>query len=414
MTIVSFLLTSSLRCTVSLIPYSSVLHRKPLSNEKKNSLFAQNIVAKTKESFKLSDLYLLESILQSNVRGYETTQLLSKDNNTGSYLLKMDKAFIENISETRPSCLDRLDWIAEILVSGKSGEDFVHNLIQKKLEFQRFSIDYTCIGKFPGTKDYSSKTLLCRVSQCIIGEVSLISSDFIDQLLIVESDDGLYLLQQIQNWKNDNYNSMVDKHWKDRPFQYSSAMNLNIAKIVIDILYDVTMCSSDTDKTNITLLDPTCGSGTFLAYGLEKGLSVTGCDIRDKCVEGTRTNIKFMFPDMDVSDSVSQCDFSAQDIHFEQLVRNHDLCVTNLPWGQNTEVSNEDCNRMILLNVYSHLKSNGYAVIISKQNVDHDILSCGFITLGSVTIPPHGFVLPGNKSQNKSTSDCAISVVTKR
>lgn len=388
---------------------------------KKDSFEQKNqplIIAKTKETFKLSDLYLLESRLQSEIRGYEPTKLLSVDKNTGSYLFEIDHGFIENISEELiPSCLDRLDWMGEVLAFGNSGSELISNLVDMKLQIDDFSLDYKRIGSLPVQKDYASKAIISRVAQCVNGNVSLMPKKSNYQILLVESNAGLHLCKLLQIPSNENNKSIVEKHWKERPFQYSSAMNIHAAKIIIDMLYDITVCSLDEKEDALTLLDPTTGSGTFLAYGLEKGLSVRGHDINHRCIEGAIENINFLFPNADTLCTISQMDYSKLSSNQDN---SHDMCVTNLPWGQNTDIFDKDCNKKILQNVFTHLKPNGYAVIISKQSVKEDITSCGFNSLGSVSIPPLGFVLPDDrkkqsksKQRTNSSSDCTVTIVQK-
>ena len=376
-----------------------------------------SVIAKTKETFKLSDLYLLESQLQSEIRGYDTTKLLSIDKNTGSYLYEIDKGLIQNKPEQLvPSCLYRLDWAGEVLEFGMSGSELIRNLMDTTFQIDDFSLDYIRVGSLPVQKDYTSKTILSRVAQCIDGKVALLSKNSKHQLLLVESNAGLYLCKQLQIPSTEYDKSIVEKHWKRRPFQYSSAMNIHAARIVIDILYDITVCSLVTEENTLKMLDPTSGSGTFLAYGLEKGFSVKGHDINHRCVKGSSENIKFLFPNAGALCSISQMDFSTFSSHQD----NFDMCVTNLPWGQNTVIIDKDCNKKILQNMYTHLKHNGYAVIISKQSVIKEIRSCGFIPLGSVSIPPLGMMLPDDKKKPSKTkqrpnssSDCTVTIVQK-
>lgn len=89
----------------------------------------------------------------------------------------------------------------------------------------------------------------------------------------------------------------------------------------------------------ITFLDPTCGSGTFLACALTSGAAnVQGWDANQNCVNGALHNLEFVFG-RDSANSygynVSLRDASIQkrvDDNFEQ----YDCMVANLPWGQNT------------------------------------------------------------------------------
>jgi len=71
-----------------------------------------------------------------------------------------------------------------------------------------------------------------------------------------------------------------------RPFQDSSiSISPRIARILVNLLGL---------KNNQTVLDPFCGTGTFLIEASILGLNVMGTDKRKECVYGTRKNLQWI------------------------------------------------------------------------------------------------------------------------
>lgn len=326
------------------------------------------IIAKTTETFKLSDLYLMEAQIQATLlesdslntdNMHKYVSALTMDPQTGSYLLEinsnklMDAAYqqanpgnmVNNLE--RPSCLNRLDWIGEVIASGNCGQNLLDQLEMNENNpdllhtINDFTLDYLCMG-YMREKDFSSsKTLTCRIAQSIPSRAVLDAKKAKTNLLLIETSDCIYLTKKYTltsktEQGSDEFN--VAKRWSGRPFQYSSAINPTVAEITMSLLGDLSK-----DNSRVTLLNPTVGSGTFEAFALEKGMDVIGFDINDKCVNGTIKNLQYMFGEDFANKriNIQVNDSTKLDIRLEH---NCNCAVTNLPWGQNTAIENENDN----------------------------------------------------------------------
>lgn len=334
------------------------------------------IIAKTTESFKLSDLYLMEAQIQAtllesdslysdNMHKYVST--LTMDPQTGSYLLEInsnkliDAAYqqvgtgniVHNVE--RPSCLNRLDWIGEVIASGTCGQTLIDQLeISENTtdlldKIHDFTLDYLCMG-YMREKDFStSKTLTCRIAQSIPRRAVLDAKKAKTNLLLIETSDCIYLtkkyiLSSKMEHGSDVFN--VAKRWPGRPFQYSSAINPIVAEITMSLLGDLSK-----DKSRMILFNPTVGSGTFEAFALERGMSVTGFDINDKCVNGTIKNLQYMYGE-DFTNKYIDIRVNDSTRLDKNLELNCNCAVTNLPWGQNTAIENENDNIVSIATSY--------------------------------------------------------------
>mmetsp|Transcript_8692 Transcript_8692/g.16405 ORF Transcript_8692/g.16405 Transcript_8692/m.16405 type:complete len:560 (+) Transcript_8692:32-1711(+) len=189
-----------------------------------------------------------------------------------------------------------------------------------------------------------------------------------DKLLVAEDN------KNNNNKKSDSSSSFL-KRWAGRPFQYSSAVNPMVANILVDLLFDLTVqnhhrscprgvadgedadmnaavAGDEKDRRRIKMLDPTVGSGTFLAFAIKHGMDVMGYDIQPKCVEGTIQNLNYLFHPARHMDSLEDILLCGQiRVGDSTIGKNHsegaatfDCAMTNLPWGQNTKMKNKDDN----------------------------------------------------------------------
>jgi len=194
---------------------------------------------------------------------------------------------------------------------------------------------------------YTAKTLSYRVAQLLSPANAVINpKKALVNLLLIETPKRIYLGRKHETNNNDYYDPLFNKNendlilrvdenqnndvhvlnkWSKRPFQYSSAINPAVAMIVIDTIHDLIQeqreqqqhqhqhyyeVKKKKDNQNIKLepifmMDPTCGSGTFLAFALYKGIHVSGYDINDKCISGVKENLNYMFADQD--DLLTRC-----------------------------------------------------------------------------------------------------------
>jgi predicted Fe-S protein YdhL (DUF1289 family) len=458
------------------------------------------IVAKTVESFKLADLYWLESCVISHYVRTNTNSTTNTNHHqqqkvdslafhhpTASHLLSCWTSTADDASNydtttthredrrymTLPFRNKRIQYIAEILASGYTPLQLIDNIssssmtLRKGINSSLWTLEYDVFERWYNNDDNNnddnddnnnyqnqqdkvcSTMLLCAVSRALPGEPSLSSSSSLLQdnkvgsitpYIIIETSSQLYLAQKLsvrqstiptqdkvnfdlaqqQQQQQQQYISITDQFqslWSKRPFQYSGAINIGVASIIIDMLSDAlqlrqeqhqqlhtrvsSMDSIDNTNNNMMstskkqritrILDPTCGSGTFLALALMIWcgkyttatatatdssndtviVEATGIDSNYKCARGTMANLRHIFglstsddddgddDDDDVirkwtlnlspatgrltSTSSSALPLSQVTIHANDSVNlstfildKFDCAVANLPWNRNT------------------------------------------------------------------------------
>jgi hypothetical protein len=373
-----------------------------------------------------SSLFLL------TVHDDDAPQMWSKDDDNSTFL---------------PSSIRRFEWKARVLARGETAPGLLDSIrslddLGIRDDAGGWILDYTRLQSSTAPPrnnkrdavEYNSKTLMCCVAQSIDVQAALDPRQASDRLLLVDTGShGLFLVQKLVTQKNGNGSSSSDvsflSKWKQRPFQYSSSINLNVAMIVVDLLLDLvrqrqqqrTNKTNDTnDNDSIRLLDPTCGSGTFLAAAIDRRVTmVHGWDVNQRCVEGARRNLEAVGRDDVVSIECQVCLRSAGQKRqpSESNTKMFDCMVANLPWGQNTLEYYEE-NGKIIQNLPPFLVKGAPCAFVTKTSDATKLLeSAGYRILGSANIPQRDFARPkGNKKRledreesDKGTSNCVVT-----
>lgn len=461
-------------------------------------------VGKTMESFKLADLYWLESHVMAlcNQEGKGEIQKLAFHHPTASYLLgynitspNVDKCVkMKNL----PFRSHRFQYSAEVIASGQTPEEFIHNVVLETKTKQDgtskfWTLDHDIIEPYrdpaQNKRTFTSSMLMCALSRALPPEPILSVQEKnceIVPYIIIETYSRIYLGEKISTNTLTPFGlkQIIAKEfrssWSRRPFQYSGAINLDIAFAAIDILGDLVGINSPHANSQATsarkegceamnrkvrMIDPTCGSGTFLGVALkvwgkenDLDLEVVGVDSNPKCALGTAQNLERMFLgdhkpqvkngkeiwELILTPSAKATLFTGDSTSLIPSLgeEKFDCGVANLPWNRNTyEFRGQDSdhderstNHKILQAVTSILKPGASLVVISGErkgdNSYFDTRQClidiGVDIIGQVSVPPAGFFLPKSEKKNMNrdrekgmsdevavkSSDCVITVAS--
>jgi Putative RNA methylase family UPF0020 len=400
-----------LRWIVASIPLSYALTTKsPIENF---------FLAKTKETFKFADLQFLEARLECQSDVWKnsgialTCERLLLDAATGSTLfgiysnVSLDKFTTEN--ENIPSSWRRCEWMVQVLAHSESASDLVQSLREQGgIFFQDctgWTLDYIRMSsvqrqKVPSpNRNYNQRSLLCAVAQCLQAPAALDPIQASHHLILVETTRDIYLGRFLWQGPRPSWNPLPS--WSQRPFQYSAAIHPTVAEILVDMILNLIRTFDCTEPTH--LWDPTCGSGTFLAYALatNRNVLVEGWDVNPQCVEGTSQNLRYAFGENVVD---AKCRLLLQDSSISKKNNHHpfvDGLIANLPWGKNT-IDYVDQNQQILKSVRTRLKEGAPCIFIHKDaalsNPDH-LQTLGYQWLEEAYIPPLDFVLPPSRKK---------------
>lgn len=366
----------------------------------------------------MAEVQYLEAKLQAAFSGnsYNLTRILV-DKATGSTLLRLDASqnfFVDN-AYPLPSSLRRSDWIAQVWGEGRNPESLLEHLRQDPSNMVKdmWTLDYVRMeaaassateydekskNRPPKRTNYTMKTLLCSIAHTLSSVPSLDPIDSCQELLMVDTGNfGCYLTNVLPLTRTAPRQADIMTKWAQRPFQYSSAININVAEIIIDLLSGLIK----SPEHKVTILDPTCGSGTFLAFAMAKGMQVKAFDCNPCCVEGSIRNLEHIFSKEDVALLANVQLHDSSNLGEDKIDGGEiDCVVANLPWGVNSVDYLEENNR-ILHAVRSRISSGTPCAFVTRESSMFLFAGAGFQVLGQAHVPQREFKLPKGKKKHK-------------
>ena len=422
------------------------------------------ILCKTVETFKLADLYYLEVSIKAGLRGMRCERI-GIDSATGSSLLGLGDLNNDcGISRRRngedstagsfpfTSCME---WVGVELAQADDAQGLIQELQSRAHEIEDVMVEY--VTDNGGSQDeafwkmayarmrlsstlplpdqyssrtkskYTAKTLSYCVAQTLRAPAALDPTNATLDLVLVDNNSSIMLCLVASPLKDDNNGVRNNKYtaninavketWSSRPFQYSSAMNPVAAAIVVDMLLDYLCRAKNTVAEDITLLDPTCGSGTFLAYAMAAGATVVGWDVNERCVEGTMRNLAYLVGQGlkltgDETYIIQQRDATLLKPDDNDVIsKSFDCIVANLPWGLNTPTYYEE-DMKIIEALRKLLRRGSPCAFISRDiDIQKELRRLQYDVLGTAFIPHSNFRLPTSEKKNKKPKKRVISVV---
>lgn len=148
--------------------------------------------------------------------------------------------------------------------------------------------------------------------------------------------------------------SVWRKH-KDKPQQYSTALNTRIARAIVNIAVP--------QIDNRKVIDPCCGIGTVLIEALSMGIDIEGRDINWHVCQGSRKNIAYF----GLQGTVTRGPISEVQSHY-------DIAIIDLPYNVFTHASiNEQAE------ILKHARRIADQVlVVTIDTIDHVIEEAGF------------------------------------
>lgn len=246
--------------------------------------------------------YLL-TLVNGELSYYEINTILNLRNTPFKILIKNNNFLILEIESLREfSRLGGIYKIVEITSENESIEKLYKNIKQNNEFFwleekARWCLSYYSVKKtdniiYKKMSEYlneeisklvkKNKQIKNDIVEDNFREISVNKIKNITEIILAYDGKKFYLGKTKIVFNSTDY----IKRDLSRPFQDSSiSISPRIARILVNLLGL---------KNNQTVLDPFCGTGTFLIEASILGLNVMGTDKRKECVYGTRKNLQWI------------------------------------------------------------------------------------------------------------------------
>lgn len=251
-----------------------------------------------------------------------------------------EKVFFES-REIHPSVSPYLRTRLEIIYQASTFSEILKSIIVAKFAAPDFMVKYVDLEK--DERRFKKRREYCKAIGLMIKGFPDFTSP--KNIFGITFYQGIWyfgrLAERSPEWRAHN----------KKPNAYSSSIDLNTAKVLINIAGN-----GDTSKR---LIDPCCGVGTVLLEGAWAGYDITGWEINSKVAENARGNLKHFNYEVPVITG------DIQDIeeHF-------DASIVDLPYG-NFSLTDDENQLKIIRNAK---RISNKIVLVSSEDVREELV----------------------------------------
>lgn len=234
----------------------------------------------------------------------------------------------------------------KVIYNEETLQDIIDKIKANKLCYENFKVCYIKLEK--GNVDYNERLRsLKEIGLVITGLPNMQEPDITLGVSVVNGRwiFGVYKKNDYKWHEHDN-----------KPFSYSNALGLKVAKSVVNIAVG--------NNLNSTLVDPCCGVGTVVIEALDLGIDVKGYEINKSIAKNAKKNLKFFGFDEEI--------ISNKDMH--TLNEKYDIAIVDIPYGLFTSTTLKE--QMDIMKTARRLANR--LVIVTSEDMDSHIIECGF------------------------------------
>lgn len=247
----------------------------------------------------------------------------------------------------------------KIIYSDESLDRMVRKIKEDNLSYDDFKVSY--VKSEQGDVQYEDRLEATR-------KIGFVVNGYPDMHkprnpLAVTKINGLWIFGEYE--RND---FKWQKH-NDKPYSYSNALGLRIARALVNIAMK--------DNEEGTLIDPCCGVGTVVIEALDLGIKVKGCEISKQIAYNARENVEFLGYLRDT--------IVCYDMH--KIKDKYDSAIIDIPYGLFSPVTLEEQKAII------HTARNicEKMVIVTFEDMEKFIVEAGFSVIDKCVVPKGNF-----------------------
>ena len=203
----------------------------------------------------------------------------------------------------------------ELLASGEGAAETAGQIREQGLAADGFAIE---VRRIPRGLKVGRHEVANELALVIDGSPNLDSPSV--QFLALVTDERVWFGRKLE---------AGEPEWQrfaQKPHDFSSALPSQAARAICNILV----------RGGERVIDPCCGTGTFLLHAASLGAHTTGCDINKKMVGATNKNLKHF--GFEATASIGDA---------ADVAGSYDLVLANVPYGKMTATSDERLAGMV-------------------------------------------------------------------
>lgn len=213
---------------------------------------------------------------------------------------------------------------------------------------EEFFVKYISLTKDDGFVK-ERKTIAKRVGYVITGFPSFSNSKIVFGVAFYQNEWFFGILEENNpKWREHN----------EKPYTYSSSIDMNVAKALINI--------GTKGDFNKRVVDPCCGIGTVLLEGHIAGYDICGWEINEKVAKSARANLShFKYqPNVTIGD-------------IQDITERYDVSIVDLPYGNFAPTTKANQAKII-----RHAKRiSSRVVLISSEDMTQELANASLRVL---------------------------------
>jgi len=229
-----------------------------------------------------------------------------------------------------------------ILYYNKSLDIIEQKMIEDKLSYNNYKIKFIEFDKV----SYQIRLQSMRTLGFTIDGNFSIKNPKIE--FILTKIDNIWIFGKLLQ----NPNEWLER--RKKPYNYSNALDVKLAKAVINIAID--------NNFNLKVIDPCCGIGTVLIEGRVSGIDILGYEINPLVKHHCNLNLQYF----GFIPNVTKTDMLKTTKHF-------DVAILDLPYGQSSKITKEE--QIALIRKTKEISSK--SIIITMDNMSDIIQNTG-------------------------------------
>jgi len=231
-----------------------------------------------------------------------------------------------------------------ILYSGTTIDEIENDMVSDNLEFDDYKIRYIKFDEVPYTVRLSA---MRKLGYTIEGEFAIKNAKVNFALTKL---DNLWIFGIFEN----NAHEWLKR--KQKPFNYSNALEVRLAKTVVNIAIK--------NDFSLKLVDPCSGIGTILIEALSMGIDIEGYEINHFVKRNANTNLEhFGFEPI------------TKKMNMHDINEHYDVAILDLPYGQFSSTTQEE--QIMLLKKTKEISDR--SVIITMIDMSDILMSLGYV-----------------------------------
>ena len=328
--IIDFIVNLDYSCSIVTIGFSKLL--------KRSVFMCQLKLTNLKDKNRLKQYFynINFTVYEENLCKMEMKYLFHK--------VPKDKYFL-SYHYVDPSRSPFIKQCISIIYTGNTLEDIINEIIINNLSYEKFKVRYINVHNESISFEKRRK-IEYKIGFNIAGKAEM---KYPKVILGVTKVYGKWILGEYSENKSD-----LEFHNR-KPYCYSNALGVRVARALVNIAVSNNLKSM--------IVDPCCGIGTVVIEALSMGIDIKGYEINPCIAENAKKNLEFFGYDNVITHG-----------NMHNLQDTFDAAIVDLPYGLFSPTTLKE--QIAIINTTRRIANT--AVIVTLENMDQYILSCGF------------------------------------